>query len=154
MRRLLLITLVAAAGGACLPGSASACSCAPLEPRELLEDGEPAFTGRVISRRRHEGTPSFPGDATYTYVFRVGHSYNRKHRSRLRLTAGSQGAACGVLFRKGERVGAFLYRNGGGLTTSSCSLVDPDDLIRAGRQVKKRTPAASSPARPRAARSA
>lgn len=134
MRVLPASVLVALAASALLPASASACSCAPIEPGERLADGDPAFTGRVISRRRNDSTPRLRGDETFTYVFRVGHSFNRRHRKRLRLTAGSQSAACGVLFRKGERVGAFVYRNGGQLTTNLCSIADPDELIRAGRQ--------------------
>ena len=134
MRALLCSGLVALAASALLPASAAACSCAPIEPRDRLAAGDAAFTGRVISRRKHEGAPDYPGNATFTYVFRVGHSFNRRHRKRLRLTAGSQSAACGVLFRKGERVGAFVYRDGGQLTTNLCSIADPDELIAAGHQ--------------------
>lgn len=134
MRALPASVVVALAASALLPASAAACSCAFVEPSERLADGEPAFTGRVISRHKQEGTPDYPGNATFTYVFRVGHSYNRKHRRRLRLSAGSQSAACGVLFRKGQRVGAFLHRSGGKLTTNLCSIVDPDELIAAGRR--------------------
>ena len=144
--------VVLAVVGAGLPASAMACSCATVEPREQLENGDPAFTGRVVSRRKHESNPMFRGDGTFTYVFRVGHSYNRERTQRLRLTAGTQQAACGFIFTKGERVGAFLFRSGGKLTTNLCSLVDPDALIRAGRQIKNGR-SASSPARPRAARS-
>ena len=134
MRALPASVLVALAASALLPPSAAACSCAPIEPRERLAAGDRAFTGRVISRRKNDSTPRLRGDETFTYVFRVGHSFNRRHRKRLRLTAGFESAACGVLFRKGERVGAFVYRSGDELTTNLCSIADPDELIRAGRQ--------------------
>ena len=134
MRALPASVLVALAASASLPASAAACSCAPIEPRDRLAAGDPAFTGRVISRHKNDPKPRVNGDETFTYVFRVGHSYNRRHRKRLTLTAGYESAACGVLFRKGERVGAFVYRDGGKLTTNLCSIVDPDELIAAGRQ--------------------
>ena len=147
---MLALTLALAACAAAMPASAAACSCAPLEPRERLADGEPAFTGRVVARQRNAEAPGFAGADTFTYTFRVGHSFNRKPRRRLVLTAGTQSASCGVLLRKGARVGAFVYRSGAGLTTNACSLVDPDALIRAGRRVSGQNAGSVRPCRPAA----
>lgn len=110
-------------------GPALACSCAELDPRERLGDGDVAFIGRVAAKRALGGSRSF--DERYEYTLAVERDFNADLGPELTISSITSGATCGFEWEPGQRVAAFLYRQGGEWSTSLCSLVSPAELVRA-----------------------
>ena len=107
---------------------ARACSCAPTDPRDRLADGEPAVIGEVEARRTVESTPA---GEVFEYTVRVERGLNASLGPVVMIRGASNGGACGFRWEVGQRVGAFLWREGGNWTTGLCSLVSPAALAAA-----------------------
>jgi hypothetical protein len=101
-----------------------ACSCVRQDPREWLADGKPAVIGEVVSKRPVGGEPG----PTYEYRVRVERQFNADLGAEITLTSASTEAACGFEWNVGQRVGAFLRRDGARWTTNLCLLVEPQKL--------------------------
>jgi hypothetical protein len=129
-RRLIVVALLALAAPAAAPDRASACSCADYDPRDRLEQGEPAFIGRVVSAPPRN--PLQPLKVA-RYVVRVERALNVRLGRRIVVRSNPYSSSCGVVWARGRRVGAFLSRARGGWTTNLCSLVKPTELRRATR---------------------
>jgi hypothetical protein len=106
-------------------GEASACSCADIDPRDRLEQGHPAMSGRVV-----EATYDEPAGSA-AYVVEVERALNVRLGDRVEIRAGLSEAGCGFRWREGRRVAAFIYRRGGRWTSNLCSLTTPGELERA-----------------------
>ena len=124
----LAVTLILVAATAAGVDQAGACSCAGLDPRDRLAEGEPAVVGEVVSRRAVEGRPF---DSVYEYTVRVEADFNSALGPEVVITSGTSSGACGFTWEVGQRVGAFLYREAGAWSTNLCSLVEPAELERA-----------------------
>ncbi len=121
----LAVTLILVAATAAVGvDQAGACTCAPLDPRDRLADGDPAVLGEVVARRATE-------PAGYAYTVRVEDAFNATLGAEVVIDGGSMSAACGFTWRVGQRVGAFLHREAGEWTTDLCSLIAPAELRRA-----------------------
>jgi hypothetical protein len=107
---------------------AGACSCAGVDPRERLADGEAALVGRVVAKRPSQDVPFGEG---YQYTVRVERQFHVELGSEVLLAAGANEGSCGFEWEVGERVGTFLQRDGGDWTTNLCQLVEPAELERA-----------------------
>lgn len=106
---------------------ASACSCAPVDPRDWLAAGKPAVIGEVVSKRRVDDG-SLP---RYEYRLAVKRQLNAELGEEITLTSGAEQAGCGFEWDVGQRVGALLQRSSGRWNTSLCLLVDPEKLEKA-----------------------
>jgi hypothetical protein len=130
-RRLLPVALLTIAALATLgTGRASACSCADSDPRDRLEAGEPAFIGRVVSAPPRNPTPPLQ---LARYVVRVERELNVRLGDRIVIRSNPYSSSCGVVWKPGRRVGAFLHRARRGWSTNLCSLAKPGELERATR---------------------
>jgi hypothetical protein len=130
-RRLLPVALLTTAALA-LAGAerASACSCADSDPRDRIEQGTPAMIGRVVSAPPRNPTPPL---RLARYVVRVERELNVRLGDRIVVRTNPYSSSCGVVWKRGQRVGAFLHRTRRGWTTYLCSLVKPGELERATR---------------------
>jgi hypothetical protein len=123
---LLTVAALALAG----TGEASACSCADIDPRDRIEEGAPAFVGRVVSAPPRNPTPPLE---VARYVVRVERELNVRLADRIVLRSNPYSSSCGVVWRTGQRVGAFLHRARRGWTTNLCSVASAAELERATR---------------------
>lgn len=114
-------------------GPAHGCSCGPLNPWNHLQEADGAFVGRLMDVDRGLlGFLSFGGQATYAFDIDV--AIKGELGDSVDVRASADGASCGIEAAKGRRTGLFLYKGEAGQWTSSlCSQVDADLLLRAAR---------------------
>lgn len=110
---------------------AGACSCALVAPGDRLAEGTPALVGTVTAKQEVGPIGDPPMGTEYEYTVAVERAFNADLPQEIKLRGHTMGAACGFTWTVGQRVGAFLYREGDGWTTGSCNLVAPDKLIAA-----------------------
>jgi hypothetical protein len=127
MKRLLpLLFFVASLLG--LAGPARACSCALLEPNQLLEFAPIAFVGTVT------GVPAVVGrgGGTVAYTFEVETVLAGEVPPVVDVTTADNSAACGFEAALGTRMAIFAADEGNGVLCSGlCSTTDPDMAINA-----------------------
>jgi hypothetical protein len=102
----------------------SACSCVPRTPKELLRRADAAFVGTVVAEQQIEPT-------TTVQTFAVEGVFKGALDASVNVTepiGSGGGSTCGVAYPRDTRVAIVLYRQGGGWTTDSCSLVSLADL--------------------------
>jgi len=102
----------------------SACSCVPRTPKELLRRADAAFVGTVVAEQQIEPT-------TTVQTFAVEGVFKGALDASVNVTepiGSGGGSTCGVTYPRDTRVAVVLYRQGGGWTTDSCSLVSLADL--------------------------
>ena len=121
----LVMLAVSVAVGADL---ARACSCAGIDPRDRLAEGEAAVIGKVTASKTAETSPS---GQIVEYTVQVERAFNASLGEEVRVRGETNEGICGFTWKVGERVGAFLTRNGEHWTTGLCSLVSPRDLTAA-----------------------
>jgi hypothetical protein len=105
---------------------AHACSCVQLDPRTALRSADAAFVGTLVSRKT-----GLLGLGSTTFTFRVEQVVKGELADRVDVESSSSGASCGLEVALGQRIGSLLYREANGWTSSLCSQVDPDALLRA-----------------------
>lgn len=97
-----------------LPGLAFGCSCAGERlPCRAALSTEVIFTGRVVA------ADARPTETRYT--FQVTRSLKTTAAATIDVTAGNDGASCGVRFEAGQEYLVFAYHSGGTLVTNLCS---------------------------------
>jgi hypothetical protein len=133
--RIGLLTLVLFAA---LVPAANACKCAPPgDPVEEVAQADAAVFGKVVRVNAF----SIYG---VSYRLRVKRDYkDNLGRHVLVLTAG-ESAACGLVLRKGDRVGLLLKRSAGSWDGYSCG-VRSRRFLRRGAAGAKTAAAAASP---------
>ena len=102
----------------------SACSCVPRTPKELLRRADAAFVGTVVAEQQIEPT-------TTVQTFAVEGVFKGALDASVNVTepiGSGGGSTCGVAYPRDTRFAVVLYRQGGGWTTDSCSLVSLADL--------------------------
>lgn len=127
MRRVLplIVLLVAFLAFA---GPAYGCSCAMLEPAELLEFSPVAFVGTI--------TGAVPvvqrnmGDA-HAISFEVDTVLAGQVPTQVEVVTAGNSAACGIDAVVGTRLAVFAADDGDQLTSNVCSTADPDTAIKA-----------------------
>jgi len=127
MRRVLppVVLLIAFFG---LAGPAYGCSCAMLEPAQLLEFGPVAFVGTI--------TGAVPvaqkdmGDA-HAISFEVDTVLAGQVPVDVEVVTAGNSAACGIDAVVGTRLAVFAADDGSQLTSNMCSTADPDSAINA-----------------------
>jgi hypothetical protein len=121
---LLVASLVAAivAGGARPCG---ACSCIGRTAKQIYQESDAAFVGTVVGERALSNT-------TTIQVFDVETVYKGDLTSTTEviMQIGLQGASpCGLLYSQGQYVAiAATEAPAGGLTTTVCSMITPEEL--------------------------
>lgn len=107
------------------PRPALGCSClAPVDLRAMLDDAPAAFVGVMVDRQR--GGDEFEA----LFHFEVETWVKSDLGTAVDVHSGSNSAMCGFETPTGERIGLLVYNDGPKLTSSLCSMVSPDELIR------------------------
>ena len=126
MRRLwpLLFSIVSLFGFA---GPASACSCALVDPDQMLEFGPVAFVGTVT------GGPALVGaGGSAVFTFDVETVLAGEVPALVEVTTAANSAACGLEAALGTRMAIFAVDEGNGVFSSNlCSTTDADLAIQA-----------------------
>lgn len=110
-------------------GPANACSCALLEPNQLLEFAPTAFVGTVTG-----GVPAVlgRGGGSVAYTFEVETVLAGEVPSVVDVTTADNSAACGFEAAIGTRMAVFAVDEGNGVLSSGlCSTTDADLAIKA-----------------------
>ncbi|MEO3807722.1 hypothetical protein ABGB17_01825 [Sphaerisporangium sp. B11E5] len=127
--RAVTLMLLVAAAVVVLPGTACACSCAPLRPEDQMRGAAAVFTGTVVAAREVGGGPSGVTPPV-VYTFRSDQVYKGKAASTYQVATNRDSAACGVNFGAGNRYLVFAASGPSGLlavdpgvdlTTSLCA---------------------------------
>ena len=126
MKRLLpLLLFVVSLLGVAAP--AGACSCALLEPNQLLEFAPTAFVGTVT-----EVAVTGRGGGSVAYTFEVETVLAGEVPSVVDVTTAGNSAACGFEAALGTRMAVFAVDEGNGVLSSGlCSTTDADLAIKA-----------------------
>ena len=125
VKRLLVIGLIATVLVVTRAGEASACSCASITPSVALEEADAALVGTLIDRPVSEMPPT----ENAPYTFEVESWVKGDSGPEVVVLSHNQGSACGIEAPVGQRVGLFVSEQNGELTSSLCSMVDPDLLL-------------------------
>ena len=127
MKRLLI--LIALTGGLLVgSGPASACSCALLEPQQMLDFAPTAFVGTVagiVPGGRGEFGP------THALTFTVETVLAGEVPAEVEVVTADNSAACGIDAVVGIRLAVFASEDGGQLTSNLCSVTDAEVAIKA-----------------------
>jgi hypothetical protein len=127
MRRLLpLLLMVGSFFG--FAGPASACSCAMLEPTQMLEFAPTAFVGTVT------GVPAAMGQGlgSVIFTFEVETVLAGEVPEVVDISTADSSAACGFEAALGTRLAVFAADEGNGVLSSGlCSTTDADLAIKA-----------------------
>lgn len=99
-------------------GTAAACSCAQLTPRERVDQAVAVFTGTATEVRLIE---RFTGGGKVTATLRTDLVYKGEPEAAFEVSTRAQGPACGYRFVEGTRYLIFAGRQDGELTTTLCS---------------------------------
>ncbi|MER5427134.1 hypothetical protein [Streptosporangium roseum] len=136
--RVLAVLLLVAATLAIAPGTACACSCAPFEPKDQVEQSAVVFTGTVTAVHQVEGAPLGPRPPI-VYTFHADQVYKGRADAAFQVATNSDGASCGYSFDIGTRylvfastgkTGMFETDPGVPLHTTLCS---GNRMVRAGK---------------------
>jgi hypothetical protein len=130
---------------------ASACSCAPLKPKEKLRTSKAALTGKVVAKKLVSGRAPL---RVFRYRVRVRKALKRGLGRHVSIQSGESSASCGFRWRKGQVVGAYLYGRPGKWQTNLCLLERPRVIRRLAREQDGQQSATSRGGPCRAARSA
>ena len=118
--------------------AAMACSCAPLNAREQLEESDGAFVGRLVAVRvvdpPDRGEPTSSGEPT-DFIYRVGRVYNPGPRlrrgRRVRVRSVRSEVTCGLQHQKGQLYGLFVMRRNHRWHGNLCLTTTPRRMRRA-----------------------
>ncbi len=131
VRRLLLAAAPAFLGALVFAGSAEACSCAPVAPREALQRADAAIVGRLVAIVPRGGLRA-------DYRYRVQRVYRGAGRIRpgrvIAVRSASRSSACALPRRIGRSYGLFLIWGEGRWTGGICGVVAPRRLRAAARR--------------------
>lgn len=127
MRRLLPMTLLILSFFS-FAGPAHACSCAMLDPKQMLEFAPTAFVGTVTEAPAAVGR----GDASAVFTFEVETVLAGEVPAVVDITTADNSAACGFEAAIGTRMAVFATDEGNGVLGSGlCSTMDAEMAIKA-----------------------
>jgi hypothetical protein len=128
VRRLAVAAAIVGLGALLFSGSAQACSCARVAPKEALRQADAAIVGRLV-----EVIPR--GDLRADYRYRVQHVYKPGQGIRRGVTisvrSATSSAACGLPAQTERRYGVLLSRAEGRWTSGLCGLLSPELMRQA-----------------------
>lgn len=131
------VLLLLAATVAITPGTACACSCAPLQPVDQVKRAVAVFTGTVVASRAVKGDS--PGSRPpIVYTFRADQVYKGEATAEYQVTTNADSAACGYNFERGSRYLVFASDTKSEMITTEpgiplhTALCDGDQLVRPG----------------------
>ncbi|HEY7564470.1 MAG TPA: hypothetical protein VIA81_06050 [Acidimicrobiia bacterium] len=126
MRRLL--ALLSITGAFFLPAApAGACSCAMLEPVQMLEFAPTAFVGTIVGSTPVGVQPM----ADQALTFEVETVLAGEVAAEVEVITANNSAACGIDATIGTRLAVFATPDGDQLTSNLCSVTDADLAIAA-----------------------
>ncbi|MER7206469.1 MULTISPECIES: hypothetical protein [Streptosporangium] len=136
INRVVTVLLLLAAAIVAFPGTACACSCAPLQPTEQVGNASVVFTGTVLASRPAKTDASVPAPVVYT--FRADQVYKGQALTEYQVTTNADSAACGYNFEQGARYLVFASSRKSGMIPTEpglplhTALCDGDHRVRAG----------------------
>ena len=110
-------------------GSASACSCLPVNLERDLPRAAGAFVGALLERREPPPKPIQSSGDPVTLVFRVENVYKGDIENRVEVVTARDGASCGIEAAVGQRVGLLLDRDGDTWRGGLCGQVEPSAFL-------------------------
>ena len=131
--RLVAVVVLIAAGFVWNARPASACSCAPTEPEDRLENANIAFVGSVTSRREY-------GATEYVYRLDVETAVRGQVFEVMELVSSRWGSTCGFegSIIEGQRIGLLPYVGTDGILHGGlCSIMPPETLLALGSPIQK-----------------
>ena len=131
--RIVLTLAVAVSALGLTARPASACSCAGIGDLEMaLAESQAAFVGTMIETRDPHGNDEFVDSGRdVVHVFEVEQWVKADLGDVIEVHSAADGASCGFEFwYEDDRVGAFLWEEGGFLHSGLCSQVDPNTLLQ------------------------
>ncbi|MBB4915458.1 hypothetical protein [Streptosporangium saharense] len=137
MNRVVTVLLLVAAAIVAIPGTACACSCAPLKPTEQVGNASVVFTGTVLASRPAKGDFSVPTPPV-VYTFRIDQVYKGQAQAEYHVTTNVDSAACGYNFEPGARYLVFASSRESGMIPTEpglplhTALCDGDARVRPG----------------------
>lgn len=132
-RRLLLVGLVTVLGALTAAGSAHACSCAQLAPRDALRQADAAIAGELLRVLPRKG-----GVADFRYEVQRVYKSVRRIGTIVSVRSSTQSAACGLPARTGRRYGLLLDRAAGRWRGGLCGVIAPRRLRAAASQMPRK----------------
>lgn len=135
--RVLVVLLLLAATVAITPGTACACSCAPLKPAEQVKQATTVFTGTVVASHQVKGDPLGP-NPPIVHTFRADQVYKGGTGAEYRVVTNADSAACGYAFAVGSRYLVFASDRKSGMFDPDpgvplhTSLCDGNQPVRPG----------------------
>ncbi|MER7133519.1 hypothetical protein [Streptosporangium saharense] len=136
MNRVVTVLLLVAAAIVAIPGTACACSCAPLKPVEQVGNASVVFTGTVLASRPAKDSPV--PTAPVVYTFRTDQVYKGQPQAEYHVTTNASSAACGYNFERGARYLVFASSRESGMIPTEpglplhTALCDGDARVRPG----------------------
>jgi hypothetical protein len=124
------LSVAAALAGA---GSAEACSCAQIAPRNALRQADAAIVGELV-----DVLPRGGGQADYRYEVQRVYKGAGRIGSALSVRGSAQSAACGLPRGVGKRYGLFLGWGEGRWRGGLCGVIAPRQLRLAARQSSRK----------------
>ncbi|MEV7010280.1 hypothetical protein [Streptosporangium sp. NPDC051022] len=135
--RILAVLLLLAAVIVITPGTACACSCAPLQPADQVKRAAAVFTGTVVAADPVKGDPSGPRPPI-VYTLRADQVYKGAAAAEYQVATNADSAACGYNFVVGSRYLVFASDEKSGLLAVDpgvalhTALCDGNSLVRPG----------------------
>ena len=132
--RIVTLSLIATLFVAFAPGTASACSCLPVNTPEMVEQAHTVFVGEEIARSEHRGDD---GWASVAVTFQVAEAYKGRVADQMTVVTGMGGGDCGVSQTSG--LVGITIQNAGEPSIDICgsvheagaiaAVIDPIDIL-------------------------
>ncbi len=126
-RRLLALMLLLSIAVLMRAGTASACSCMPLDPTTAIPGAPAAFIGTFTGDRTGGANPL--GDVMF--AFEVEQWVKGDLGNPVFVRTASSGASCGLEVQPGQRVGVVLRMDGDIPTAGLCDVVSAEAMLAA-----------------------
>ncbi len=133
MQRLLALALLVTVIVFTRAGSASACSCAQLDPTVAIAQSEAAFVGTYTGEVLGGANPNI---GQVFYLFEVEQWVKGDLGSPVAVRSSASGASCGFETPPGQRVGVVLTMDNGTPTGGLCSVASAEAMLAALKPIQ------------------
>ncbi len=129
----MLVGSVTVLGALVAVGSAHACSCAQIAPRDALRQADAAIAGELLGVLPRKG-----GVADFRYEVQRVYKSVRRIGMVVSVRSSIQSAACGLPAQTGRRYGLLLDRAAGRWRGGLCGVIAPRRLRAAASQISRK----------------
>ena len=109
--------------------AASACSCAPIDPRDAFAEADAAILGEVVARE-------VESESTIRHTIRVTRTFKGTPGEEVVLRSDAN-SSCSNDYEVGTRVSLLLHLWRGRWTTFACDYLSPEQMARASRPLPR-----------------